>query len=453
MSQPLSQYFAHEAGEFLDQLDGLLAGPQPPEPIRFFRLARGVRGSAQLAGATPIAEVAERLEDGARALRDGTLEWSPEIAERARRTAADLRALVERHGRWSAEDDARAREAAERWSGLAGGRRRSDAPAGGDELLEFVRREVGSVAAELDRVLTDLAARPETREPLRLVLRRMRPVRGVAGMQTLAPVLEVLEGVEDVAHAVLGHAGAAGPAELELLGAARDALRAAGAELEGGRVPTDSAELSAFRDLRDRAAEGASSDAVAVPVSRLFADGDDAPLVSSPRAPLPGEDDDRAGAEAFVAMEATGFLDRAEGLLAEGAAQPRRLARAAREAAELAAGVRELAALYGMAPLAAAADAAAGRVRAAAGAEEGRQALAQLRRALVGAPELPEAQPEAEAAPEPVPVQTLVYAPDDALREALAMRARLESLAGDPALGSALDELFGLVELGLAGRS
>ncbi|HEU0079972.1 MAG TPA: Hpt domain-containing protein, partial [Longimicrobiaceae bacterium] len=67
MSQSLSDYFALEAGEFLDQLDALLAGGGTPDAERFFRLARGVRGSAQLAGAGPIAEVAERLEDGARA--------------------------------------------------------------------------------------------------------------------------------------------------------------------------------------------------------------------------------------------------------------------------------------------------------------------------------------------------------------------------------------------------
>ena len=45
---------------------------------------------------------------------------------------------------------------------------------------------------------------------------------------------------------------------------------------------------------------------------------------------------------------------------------------------------------------------------------------------------------------------------EDALREALALRGRIEDLAGaapGTPLGDALDELFGLVELGLAGRS
>ena len=126
MAQPLSEYFTLEAGEYLDQMDALLAGSDRPDPVRFFRLARGVRGSAQLAGAGPIAEVAERLEDGARAIRDGLLQWAPEVRDRARRTADDLRTLVERHGAWGQAEEERARAAAERWADVHGVRRGSE---------------------------------------------------------------------------------------------------------------------------------------------------------------------------------------------------------------------------------------------------------------------------------------------------------------------------------------
>ncbi|HEU4452172.1 MAG TPA: Hpt domain-containing protein, partial [Longimicrobium sp.] len=104
MSQPLSDYFAQEAGEFLDHLDALLARAEAPDPVEFFRRARGVRGSAQIAGADEVAAVAERLEDGARALRDGVLPWSEEVRERARRTVDDLRAMVAAHGSGGRED-------------------------------------------------------------------------------------------------------------------------------------------------------------------------------------------------------------------------------------------------------------------------------------------------------------------------------------------------------------
>jgi HPt (histidine-containing phosphotransfer) domain-containing protein len=479
MAQPLSEYFALEAGEFLDQLDALLAGSERPDPVAFFRLARGVRGSAQLAGAAPIAEVAERLEDGARAIRDGVLQWSPEVRERAQRTAEDLRALVARHGSWGPADDERASAAAARW-GDVHGRRRGDQPRAGDELFAFVRREIQGVVGEMDRVLAELAARPELREPLRVVLRRMRPVRGVAGMEALAPVLEVLEGIEDAAHEVLSRTAPMLTAELELLAAGGAALRAAGSSLEGGQAPGESAELAAFRELRDRAEDAADDEDGIVPVSRLFADGAGPHLVSSPMAPPASDGEMSPEVEGFLRIEATGFLDRAEGLLGSLPARPRRFTRIAREVAELAASVRDLAATYGVAGLAAAAELAATRLRAATTPEDARDALQRLRYALPGAPpppvvpaapavtsaETPEAV-EPSVSREPtrdesadeegvVPVETLFYAGEDALREALALRGRIAELAGSgpgTPLGDALDELFGLVELGLAGRS
>ncbi|HEX8391623.1 MAG TPA: Hpt domain-containing protein [Longimicrobium sp.] len=476
MSQPLREYFGLEAAEFLDQMDGLLAGDQRPDAMRFFRLARGVRGSAQLAGADAIAEVAERLEDGARALRDGILVWGPDVRDRARATAADLRAFVERHGAgWGAEDDQRARAAADRWSDVRGGRRRNDSPGGANELFPFVQRELMGVVAEMDRVLGELAAHPAERDPLRVVLRRMRPVRGVAGMDVLAPVLEVLEGIEDASHEILGRVSGVLPSELALLSAARDALRAAGGVLATGTAPAESsAELQAFRELRDQADQtaGAEGGAEVIPISRLFVDGGTLNLVSSPLAPMPAEDGSATPeVEQFLRIEGTGFLDRAEASLASLPARPRRFTRTAREVAELAASVRELASTYAMAPMAAAAELAATRLSAAATPDEAREALRVLRIALSGVAPHPEPAPAAApsistAPPEPgpvasepsaleaedgvVPVETILYAPDAALREALAMRERVETLAratpGTP-LGEALDELFGLVQV------
>ena len=480
MTQPLREYFALEAGEFLDQMDALLAGSDRPDAVRFFRLARGVRGSAQLAGAAPIAEVAERLEDGARAIRDGELQWTPEVRDRVHRTAEDLRALVERHGSWGAEEDERARAAVARWGDVHGRRRDASPSAAGDELLGFVRREIQGVVGEMDRVLAELTRQPELRDPLRVVLRRMRPVRGVAGMDALAPVLEVLEGIEDAVHEVLSRTAPMLAAELELLAAGGSALRAAGTSLEGGRTPGESPELSTFRDLRDRVEDAVGDEEGIVPISRLFVDGGGPHLVSSPMAPLVGEGALTPEVEAFLRIEATGFLDRAEGLLGSLPARPRRFTRLAREVAELAASVRELAATYGVAGLAAAAEVAATRLRAATTPEEARDALQRLRYALPGAPPAPPTpvapavtsgetteavENTAASAPagDPsaddegvVPVETLFYAADDALREALALRGRITQLAatgpGTP-LGDALDELFGLVEMGLSGRS
>ncbi|HET7232765.1 MAG TPA: Hpt domain-containing protein, partial [Longimicrobium sp.] len=162
MSQPLNEYFVQESGEYLDELDALLARPAAPDAVEFFRLARGVRGSAQLAGAQAVARVAEGLEDAARALRDGSLAWSDEVRGRAQETAADLRSLVTASGHWGPDDERRAQAAAERWDGVGGARRRGAAaegrPAG--QIYDFLRRELEGVVGEMDRALAELQGNP-----------------------------------------------------------------------------------------------------------------------------------------------------------------------------------------------------------------------------------------------------------------------------------------------------
>ena len=465
MSQPLSEYFAQEAGEYLDRLDALLSRPEAPDPVEFFRLARGVRGSAQLAGAQGVALVAEGMEDAARALRDGALAWSDDVQRRARETAADLRVLVGSSARWGTEEDRRAREAVARWEGTGAARRQGGA-GGGGQIFDFLRREMAGVVGEMDRALAELRESPTGREPLRAVLRRMRPVRGVAGMDNLSPVLELLEGIEDAAHEVLSRTSAVAAREMELLSAGRDALAAAGVALERGEGVGETPELQRFRQVRDGMEPEGDDEEGVVPVASLFHDDAGPHVVSSPMAPAPtGETTLVAEVDAFLRMEATGFLDRAEGLIASLSARPTRFARIARELKELARGVGDLAVTYGMTAIAGAAEDAAARIARAATPEDARGALLRLRSSLPGAssvsePAAVEVQPEpssvspAAAEDGVVPVETLVYDPDEALREALRMRERIFAMAGDrDGFREALDELFGLVALGMERRA
>jgi hypothetical protein len=161
----------------------------------------------------------------------------------------------------------------------------------------------------------------------------MRPVRGVAGMDNLSPVLELLEGIEDAAHEVLSRTTAVAAREMELLSAGRDALAAAGVALERGQGVGETPELQRFRQVRD-GMEPEGDDEGVVPVASLFHDDAGPHVVSSPMAPAPtGEATLVAEVEAFLRMEATGFLDRAEGLVASLSARPTRFARIARELA------------------------------------------------------------------------------------------------------------------------
>ncbi|MEX0911907.1 MAG: Hpt domain-containing protein [Gemmatimonadota bacterium] len=114
----MNEYFASEATEYLDQLDRLLALPGMPDPEAFLRLATGVRGSAQMAGAETVAGVAERLEDAARSIVSRNIAWSEEIRLLAHQTVEDLNLLVRALNRWGEEEERRVREAIVRWEEL-----------------------------------------------------------------------------------------------------------------------------------------------------------------------------------------------------------------------------------------------------------------------------------------------------------------------------------------------
>lgn len=115
MSQRLNEYLAREAGDYLDQMVELLRGAGPPDLENLLRLARGARGSAQMAGAETIAGVAERLEDAARSVVSGTIHWSDEVRGLVLSTVEDLQVLLRAMNRWGPEEEARVRAALERW--------------------------------------------------------------------------------------------------------------------------------------------------------------------------------------------------------------------------------------------------------------------------------------------------------------------------------------------------
>jgi hypothetical protein len=127
-----------------------------------------------------------------------------------------------------------------------------------------------------------------------------------------------------------------------------------------------------------------------------------------------------------------------------------------------------------MTMIASSAQQAVERLAGAVSAEDARSALRSLRASLPGAAPLAETavevEPETDAAPAiastssvstapavaedgVVPVEALLYDADEALREALKLRPRLEAAARGTELGETLEELFALVERGLAARA
>jgi HPt (histidine-containing phosphotransfer) domain-containing protein len=115
VTQRLSEYLTRETTDYLEQLEQLLASSGAPDPESLLRLARGVRGSAEMAGMETIGSVAERLEDAARSVLSNTIVWSEEIRQLASQTVGDLKILVRALNRWGPGEEARVRAAILRW--------------------------------------------------------------------------------------------------------------------------------------------------------------------------------------------------------------------------------------------------------------------------------------------------------------------------------------------------
>jgi chemotaxis protein histidine kinase CheA len=118
MTERLSEYFAREAGDYLDRLEELLADPAGADPREMLRLARGVRGSAQMAEVETIAGVAGRVEEALQAVTTHGVRWTEEVRQLAAETVRDIQVLMRALNRWGPAEEARVRTAIERWDDL-----------------------------------------------------------------------------------------------------------------------------------------------------------------------------------------------------------------------------------------------------------------------------------------------------------------------------------------------
>jgi chemotaxis protein histidine kinase CheA len=111
-SHPLgmAEFFALEAGEYLERLDALLSADGAPAAEEFVRLARALRGSALMASQPAIGRAASGLEALARAVREGRRPWDPTARAAAIRAVDDLKLFVRRAAQWT-DSDSRTAEA------------------------------------------------------------------------------------------------------------------------------------------------------------------------------------------------------------------------------------------------------------------------------------------------------------------------------------------------------
>ena len=197
-------FFALEAGEYLERLATIVDQEDGPKRDEFVRFARALRGSALMANQADFAGAAGGLEAIARAYRDDSLAWDAAAREIAAQGIETLKELLRKAATWSQAETQKAARLARDLEQVAGQpgpathRRSTDAEPGGlnTGVRAFVAREGALIASALERAGRALAADPADADPIHHAVRRMQSLRGLAELTDLSPLPEMLEGLE-----------------------------------------------------------------------------------------------------------------------------------------------------------------------------------------------------------------------------------------------------------------
>ena len=305
MSHPgYLDFFVLEASEYVEKLDALVgaAGATGPDAAEFARVARALRGSATMARASGMAELAGGIERAGRALRDGTLWWDARLSGALVAAVDDCKILLRSLKTWGAAEDARVRARvtelaafAPPWRGgtptpTGASRAVPGAPAAGGvpSTLGGAALYLATAASGIVAALDDLTTRPQSREALANALGRVRALRGVAAVKDLPPLGEVVEAIERAAKSAEISGSMPGAAQVAVLSAAAEVLRRVATELAAGQRPAAAGpDLDRLTSVTAALDEERAEDAEhIVPIADLFfADGGPHVVARAPNPP------------------------------------------------------------------------------------------------------------------------------------------------------------------------
>lgn len=226
----LTQFFAMEAGDYLERLDAAVSKAPEPNREEFVRLTRALRGSALMANQQAFAAAASGLERLARSVHDRSRPWDAATKQLAVRAVDDLKILVRKAATWSEAETRKAAEVADALQAATGGGAALAAPpakATPPGQRAIIAQQGAGLASALDHAASALQQTPQSLGPLQVVLKTMQPVRGIAGLADHPPLPDLLDGIDRaIAELVARKEGAASAADL-FRAAARAVSRAA----------------------------------------------------------------------------------------------------------------------------------------------------------------------------------------------------------------------------------
>jgi chemotaxis protein histidine kinase CheA len=244
-SPELLRFFTTEAMEYLDALEGIVTSSAgSPDAGAFVAVARAMRGSATMARAPRISDIAFVLEQIGSSLREGELSWTVALQEELRDAARDLRALIPAATRWTAQDDQRAlqRIASLRHYTPNDEARPTPQSSASTAAPIFIALQAAAIAGDLEAFVADSRGRTLLDD----VVNRLRSLRGIAGVADHPPLGDVADAVERSLRALAPDALLV-DSDAELFRSAAAVFRRASADLRArGRINLASGEIARF---------------------------------------------------------------------------------------------------------------------------------------------------------------------------------------------------------------
>jgi chemotaxis protein histidine kinase CheA len=242
-------FFVLEAGEYVEQLDGvLLRSGTALDADALQRAARALRGSSQMAKIGMLAELAGTVESLGRSLKAGSLGFDQALKGALTAAIDDLKILVRGARAWTEKEDQLAMKRIGELSQYAGTPGVGAGNASAPSATSYFSAEATTIATGLET----LAASPTNKDAASAVLQRVRALRGVAGVREIAALSETAEAAESAVRPLeLGQAQL--PEDnVGVLRSAAELLRAIAAAIAAGQsVTTATPQYRAFLSSLD----------------------------------------------------------------------------------------------------------------------------------------------------------------------------------------------------------
>ncbi|MFI5232083.1 MAG: Hpt domain-containing protein [Gemmatimonadales bacterium] len=272
MSTGLLDFFVLEGSECVEQIDALLAraASAAPDLEAFARNARALRGSSTMAKVQGIADVASALERIARGLRDGTVQWTPQLRAAVVASVDDLKILIRGVRSWGTKEDARVSQCTKELNTFAPAQRSAvPTPVAAAGSASFLAMQTADVATGLQQFADQPGAPPTFAD----TLARIRALRGVAALLDLPPLAEVVAAVDEAAKGLELGSTTATDALRDFFRAAAVVLREGSVALQAGRRPDAGTNaVVAYTAAAQTLVSGQGDDEHVVPIHTLFPD-------------------------------------------------------------------------------------------------------------------------------------------------------------------------------------